>query len=95
MTIKRIDVSRRPQKQGRHWSMGSAGLLFLLTLSLLGLSFHRSGAVRGLRPDPTGERRPRRYRRGRGELRRCNRRPARPYQCFESGLRTHSNITVG
>ena len=38
MTIKRIDVSRRPQKQGRHWSMGSAGLLFLLTLSLFGLS---------------------------------------------------------
>ena len=39
MTIKRIDVSRRHQKQGRrHWSMGSAGLLFLLTLSLFGLS---------------------------------------------------------
>ncbi len=40
--IKRIepsDVGRGPQKQGcHHWSIGRAGLLFLLTVSLLALS---------------------------------------------------------
>ena len=38
-TIKRSDVGRGPQKQGRrHWSTGRACLLFLLTMSLLVLS---------------------------------------------------------
>ena len=39
MTIKRSDVGRGPQKQvRRHWSIGRACLLFLLTISLLVLS---------------------------------------------------------
>ncbi len=39
MTVKRSDVGRGPQKQGRrHWSTGRACLLFLLTMSLLVLS---------------------------------------------------------
>ncbi len=39
MTIKRSDVGRGPQKQvRRHWSIGRACLLFLLTMSLLVLS---------------------------------------------------------
>ena len=59
--------------------------------------FHRSGADAAwyLRPDPTGARRPRRYSRRRGDLRRCDTRPARQYYGFGLGLRTHRNITVG
>ncbi len=38
MTIKHSDVGRGSQKQGSYWSIGKAGRLFLLTISLLALS---------------------------------------------------------